>query len=126
MLKKLLSRINITILLLTKKKHYLSQGYSLYLDDERTPKTNRDWIIVRSYSQFIYIIKKLGCPKYASFDNDLGTKKEGYDCAKWLVENNILIKEFNVHSANLVAAENIKSLLNNWIKFNKENISQKD
>jgi len=94
---------------------------SIYLDDERFPKTKRNWLIVRNYKQFTKVFKKYHpLTQYVSFDNDLGPNQpEGYDCAKWLVKENIVLKDFNVHSANPVARENITCLLNNWKKFNK-------
>jgi hypothetical protein len=94
--------------------------YSLYLDDERDPKTNRDWIIVRSYDEFVNTIQELGIPAYISFDHDLSEEKTGMNCAKWLVDNNIVLEDFNVHSANPVGGGNIKRLLENWKKFNLE------
>ena len=93
---------------------------SIYLDDERFPKTKRNWLIVRNYKQFVNAFQHYGpIISYISFDNDLGYKqKEGYDCAKWLVSEGFMIDDFNVHSANPVAKENITCLLNNWKKFN--------
>ena len=96
----------------------LNQPYSLYLDDERNPKTERNWIIARNLKEFVKTIEDLGIPAYISFDHDLGEgEPTGYDCAKWLVNGGIVIKEFNVHSANIPGKENIEGLLNNWIDF---------
>jgi hypothetical protein len=96
--------------------------YKLYLDDIRTPRGS-DWVIVRSFEEFTRTILEKGPPEMISFDHDLGwdptEDKElpnGYDCAKWIVENNILIKDFFVHSANPVGAENITRLLDNYKK----------
>lgn len=98
-----------------------STQISIYLDDERFPKTKRNWLIVRNYKQFVDAFHKYGpLISYISFDNDLGFNQlEGYDCAKWLVNEGIVIDDFNVHSANPVAKENITYLLNNWKKFNQ-------
>jgi hypothetical protein len=61
--------------------------------------------------------------------NDLGldanqeVAPDGYACAKWLVyESGLDLKslEFKVHSANPVAAEQIKGLLINYIKYLKK------
>ena len=42
------------------------------------------------------------------------------DCAKWLVDfcmdNKVELPKFYVHSANPVGADNIRGLLNNFIK----------
>ena len=49
-----------------------------------------------------------------SFDHDLGETKSGYDVAKYIVENDIPIKEYKVHSANPVGRFNIEQLLNHY------------
>lgn len=99
----------------------------LFLDDIRIPKDaiglvnpnlNRfyfesDWVVVRSYDEFINYIKSNGVPDFVSFDHDLSDEhyndllsnknwrsgnsiidleyeeykeKTGYECAKWLVD----------------------------------------
>ncbi|TGE21282.1 hypothetical protein E5K00_13390 [Hymenobacter aquaticus] len=102
-------------------------GYKLYLDDIRNPK-GEGWVVVRSFEEFVATIEALGLPEEISFDHDLGWDQEqncelksGYDCAKWLVEQDLAIENFNVHSANPVGAENIRSLLQNFLKF-KQNL----
>ena len=93
----------------------------------RTPKRG-EWIICRSFLEFTQLIsEQFGkyenptlCDLEISFDHDLGNEfeKTGHDCAKWLIEQNIILKKFNAHSANPVGAENILFLLNNWNKHN--------
>lgn len=112
------------------------EKYALYIDDERTPKTQRDFIVVRSCDEAIDLVKEYGLPHYVSFDHDLGRKmvhtkqygwipdgyqpaKSGYDFAKFLVEymlDNELTTmfEWNVHSANPVGAKNINGLLESF------------
>lgn len=54
-------------------------SYCLFLDDERSIK-NVTWVtlppgpwdIVRSYDEFVKVIKENGIPKFISFDHDLG------------------------------------------------------
>ncbi len=105
-------------------------SYKLYLDDIRTPDDHKKWVIARNYDEFVAIIKEKGTPDYISFDHDLADEhyggdyskeKTGMDCAKWLIQEDIVVENFNVHSANPVGAENIRSLLNNWIQFKKYN-----
>ncbi|MFA6923854.1 MAG: cyclic-phosphate processing receiver domain-containing protein [Bacteroidales bacterium] len=106
-------------------------NYKLFLDDFRNAKTiyphleETDFIIVRSFNDFKRVIIEKGLPEFISFDNDLGLDEkgkvalDGYACAKWLVyESEIDIRnlKFKVHSANPVAKEQIKGLLNNYIK----------
>ncbi len=103
----------------------------LFLDDLRTidmvydssEEVNYD--IVRNYYDFVKYLQKHGLPEFISFDNDLGldtngeVAPDGYACAKWLVyESGLDLRnlKFHVHSANPVAAEQIRGLLNNYIK----------
>jgi len=108
----------------------------LWLDDIRDPFKN-DWVSnyvprfinrsddivwVINYEQFINWITDNGLPEYISFDNDLGEEKEGYDCAKWLVDhcldNNLKMPNYSLQTHNTVALENIDNLLKNFIKYN--------
>ena len=81
----------------------------IYLDDVRTP-VNPDWVVVRSYDEFVGKVRELGFENIdvISLDHDLGdtamneyfnnvspnytldythiTEKTGMDCAKWLVD----------------------------------------
>lgn len=85
---------------------------------------------VRTYEDFVAYIEKNGLPDFISFDNDLGLDKngqlapDGYAAAKWLVYKSgldLTNLKFQVHSANPVAAEQIRGLLTNYIKYLKEN-----
>lgn len=93
------------------KKEYNSKmkKNKIYLDDVRTP-TDPQWIVVRSYLEFVNKVKELGLEtiEIISLDHDLGdtamreyfnnvapnysldysniSEKTGYDCAKWLVD----------------------------------------
>lgn len=106
----------------------------LFLDDIRTVDMVYDkslvteFDIVRNYNDFIAYILRNGLPEFISFDNDLGLDEkgeiapDGYAAAKWLVyESGLDLSnlKFNVHSANPVAAEQIKGLLSNYIKHLK-------
>ena len=103
----------------------------LFLDDLRTvdmiyrAADVDDFVVVRSYEEFIQYINTNGLPDFISFDNDLGldanddVAPDGYACAKWLVyESGLDLRnlEFKVHSANPVAAEQIRGLLTNYLK----------
>lgn len=104
----------------------------LFLDDIRAPDMiyepteAKDFVLVRSYDEFVAYIKENGLPEFISFDNDLGLNEvgelapDGYAAAKWLVyESGLDLKDlkFYVHSANPVAAEQIRGLLGNYIEF---------
>ncbi|OON70353.1 cyclic-phosphate processing receiver domain-containing protein [Hymenobacter sp. CRA2] len=98
-------------------------AYKLYLDDLRTPRTE-GWVVVRSFEEFVATITERGVPAEISFDHDLGwdeargcERPSGYDCAKWLVAQGLLVERFNVHSANPVGAANIRGLLEGYARF---------
>lgn len=97
---------------------YNTQGYKLFLDDERWPEQvtwvplpttfRNHWTIVRNYDEFVKCIEERGLPEFITFDHDLafehykegfaGTapkyedykEKTGYHCAEWLVNYCIL------------------------------------
>ncbi|SHI94643.1 Predicted esterase YcpF, UPF0227 family [Mesonia phycicola] len=104
----------------------------LFLDDIRSadmvyePIFSNSFDVVRSYEEFVKYITTFGLPDFISFDNDLGLDTngevalDGYAATKWLIyESGLDLSnlQFAVHSANPVAAEQIKGLLNNYIKF---------
>ena len=113
----------------------------LYLDDVRTPK-DTDWVVVRSYDEFVAHIKMNGLEKYEtiSLDHDLGdtamneyynnvhpnytldynniTEKTGLDCCKFLVAESMNTKiplpQIYVHSANPIGSGNMMGYINNY------------
>ena len=132
--------------------------YRLYLDDIRIPTESggymypvelrkeyrlHEWVIVKSYAEFVKCILERGLPTHISFDHDLadehytsvGTtaynndnnEKTGYHCAKWLCDylsdNNLPLPICFVHSMNPIGKENIESLLNNFQRLSKLNIN---
>ena len=109
--------------------------YLIWLDDIRNPFTGVWWSLVqklkeqygfssiiwaRTYEEFVYIIQHNGLPVFICFDNDLGEEKEGYDCAKWLIEycldHNCDAPDFYIQSDNGPAQDNIRMLINNYKK----------
>jgi hypothetical protein len=108
-----------------KAKEFM-QPYRIYLDDERTPKFG-PWYIVRSYDEFVRTIKLNGMPTEISFDHDIASydendkEKTGLDAARFVVDycmdNDLPCPDFNVHSANPIGAENIKSLLEHFKRY---------
>ena len=104
----------------------------LFLDDIRSAEMvydaseAKEFEVVRTYQEFIGYIRQNGLPDFISFDNDLGLDEkgvvapDGYAAAKWLVyESGLDLRKlrFQVHSANPVAAEQIRGLLTNYIRF---------
>lgn len=109
------------------RKHFV------WIDDER-PIDNRfikrlnnipaeecditGWSICRTGEDAVREIKSLSqisdCKIFVSFDHDLGFGINGYDVAKWIVENEIPIAGFTVHSMNPIGAKNIIHLLTHY------------
>lgn len=101
---------------------------------------------VKSYDEFVKFITENGLPDGICFDHDLGkaTEKEllakgvskqearkrkgeeknGYDCAKWLVDycldRDLDIPPFGLQTSNPVGRESISSLLSNYRDFYKK------
>ena len=98
--------------------------YSLFVDDERNPKTKAPvgyWIVARSADDAKAVIFMCGQPLYISMDHDLGEEKPtGYDFVKWLVDCHMQkpfdFPEFNYHTANPVGRDNMKSYVDNYLK----------
>jgi hypothetical protein len=99
----------------------------LYIDDERTPSTDHEWVVVRSYNEAIDYLEANPCPSYISFDHDLGDSPTGKDIATWMVRRDLNCEpgndyiptdfQFNVHSANPVGRDNIKAVLEGYLAF---------
>lgn len=101
----------------------------IFLDNIKIPQNDYD-VIVRSFEEAINFVEENGIPTFISFDHDLGCDemgnilKSGYDFAKWLVDMDIKNVHkfpdnftFNIHSANPIGKNNIKSILNNYLLF---------
>lgn len=127
-------------------------SYNLFLDDNRKPadawlydqnvklcevSNIHNWVIVRDYDEFTFMIRNMGIPTVVSFDHDLHFEhmrhyfdvvskcgivdygnfkhKTGLHCAQYLIdacaENKVPLPRCYVHSANEVGRENIKKLL---------------
>lgn len=87
----------------------------IYLDDFRPCPAHA--IPARSFEEAIILLnefKNKNIDIYFSFDHDLGEEKTGYDVAKYIVENQIPIAAFYVHSANPVGRQNIIQLLTHY------------
>lgn len=88
----------------------------LFIDDLRipAPRPNYQMYVARNYNEAIRALNQQEFD-LISFDHDLGEEKTGYDIAKYIVENNIQIREgFKVHSANPVGVANIIQLMTHY------------
>jgi len=129
------------------------EKYNLFLDDIRLPEEcfsytqqsiyiENDWVIVRSYDEFVKIIEEKGIPHMISFDHDradehygvqdridqddydMYQEKTGFHCAKWLIyhciDNELQLPKFVlIHSMNPVGSKNISSLFKTYEKIYK-------
>lgn len=127
-------------------------GYNLFLDDVRIPencgymKTNiyfdREWVIVRSFADFVKHVTENGLPDLVSFDHDLAeahyhesmyegntvymkyletvSEKTGKHCAVWLTEycqdNGKKFPNWVVHSMNPAGKVSIESFISGYLK----------
>lgn len=100
-----------------------------YFSDDELYFKNVNWEVVKDYDEFVKWMEEYtkGMDKtkpiflddlMISFDHDLGYGKDGYDAVKWLSENNFVVKEYYVHSANPTGKANIIQFQKNWLNFN--------
>lgn len=95
----------------------------LFIDDERFPSDDGNWLIARNANEVrAYILAGIKF-SFFSFDHDLGFAEEtGYDIAKWLIEYdmdwNVLPSklEWYVHSQNPVGRDAINQYLECAVK----------
>ena len=117
----------------------------IYLDDVRTP-IDSDWVVVRSYNQFVEKIDEIGLEniELISLDHDLDEtamdewmdntyynytinydrikEPTGLNCAMRLIEKWKLgepVVEVVVHSANAIGSGNIMGVINHYRHVNK-------
>lgn len=92
-------------------------GEWIWVDDMR-PAPEEFARHCKTYNQTIaslnYFMWCEGGIDVISLDHDLGEEKSGYDIAKYIVEEQIPIGAFAVHSANPVGAKNIRELLTHY------------
>jgi len=123
--------------------------YNLFLDDIRNPKDvyyyikdnrylNLDWVVVRSYDEFVSYITENGMPSLTSFDHDLADEhygshlkkeiyysdfkeKTGFSCAQWLVnyclDNGYKLPRYLIHSMNTPGRINIDSYFKTFLRY---------
>ena len=112
--------------------------YSLFLDDARSPGAVTwvrlpagNWVVARSYADFVRTVEERGLPEFVSFDHDLaeqhppvftgittapfGGSKTGADCALWLAERCVgtstPLPGYAIHSMNPIGQALIASIL---------------
>jgi hypothetical protein len=129
------------------------QKYNLFLDDVRHPKLNcaymnnkiydeLDWVIVKTYDEFVKHVSENGLPELVSFDHDLADEhytndmykgvdvyekhyenfqeKTGKHCAVWMadycMDNGKSFPNWIVHSMNPSGKILIESYISNYLK----------
>ena len=89
----------------------------LFVDDLRKPNYD-EWecsvSISKTYINAIQRLKEEGPFDIIDLDHDLGEEKTGYDIAKYIVEHQIPLVGFRIHSANPVGKFNIQQLLTHY------------
>lgn len=89
-----------------------------YLDDEREVPRGRKAILILDYDSMIHVINmcvEANVEFAIDFDHDLGDPYwSGYKVAQYIVEHEIPMAAFSVHSMNPVGAQNIRQLLTHY------------
>lgn len=92
--------------------------FYIYVDDVRKcPYSEDDKFIIftaRTYNAAIEVIDYCSSFKNAEIYIDLGEEKSGYDICKYIVENQIPITKYTVHSMNLIGKWNIHQLMEHY------------
>lgn len=105
----------------------MDKGYVVWLDDERPiskrirekfQDTHR-FVICKNFNQAQLWLREIeafefGVEIIVCFDHDLGGVKTGYDLAKWIVENEVKLAGYEVHTMNPVGRQNITQLLDRY------------
>ena len=93
-------------------------AFYIYVDDVRKcPYHEDDRFIIftaRTYNAAIEVIDYCSSFKNAEIYIDLGEEKSGYDICKYIVENQIPITKYTVHSMNLIGKWNIHQLMEHY------------
>lgn len=89
--------------------------WRLFLDDERFPVQEEEWIIARNHNDATYLIIKHGLPCFISFDHDLGDGPDGAAFVDWLINHMLdnglrfpAVFSYLIHSQNPIGAANIR------------------
>lgn len=95
-----------------------SDEVKLWLDDVRDPPSD-DWTVIRTGREFVRLWFRLYPDvSVVSFDHDLGGELSGSDCAMVVASTLRLMDDmdfkWNIHSANPVGADRMKSELDAW------------
>ena len=95
----------------------------VWLDDERpAPLGWHHFYTAESMIAFFETYKGEYNVTYITLDNDLGENAlEGYDAVKKLVDLGISAKWWNIHSENVIAADNMYNYLSNAMRYHKIN-----
>ncbi|NDB36219.1 MAG: hypothetical protein EB023_12990 [Flavobacteriia bacterium] len=92
--------------------------WNLYIDDIRFPPRDRDWLVCRSSQEALDRVTAMGMPQFISFDHDLGEDDTTMVFLRRLVnevwDGVSLPPDYQIHSANPVGAENIRSFMDSW------------
>jgi hypothetical protein len=96
--------------------------YYVFIDDERDEMYDRiSTTVGYTYMHCHNYDSAIGCIELykdkeliVDFDHDIADTKTGYDVAKYIVENQIPLLGFKIHSMNSVGVANIRQLLTHY------------
>ena len=86
----------------------------IFVDDIRKAPTGK-YITARDYWGAVDVINFFANDGIVlDLDHDLGAGKDGYDICKYVVENEIPLVGFHIHSMNPVGVANMRQLLTHY------------
>ncbi len=86
----------------------------IILDDQR-PFPNGPYNCVRTYEECVEMLRLFRSIDFISLDYDLGGGETGYDVLVYMKENNIEVKQINIHSDHSVGVPKMRDYV--WDNF---------
>ena len=96
----------------------MNKKYLLYVDDERICPyllPDAELVVVRNYKDAIeFLGQHRDGNVIIDLDHDLGEEKTGYDICKFIIENEIPLLGYILHTMNPVGMMNMNHLLSHY------------
>lgn len=80
----------------------------IILDDRRYVPENSPYNLVRTYEECVELLRLFRRVSFISLDYNLGTVKTGLDVLVYMAENNIEVKQINIHSNHILGVPRMR------------------
>lgn len=110
-------------------------SYNLFLDDQRKPVevygadeelSDAEWVVVRSYGEFLLTLQTRGIPDLVSFDYDLKSGNTGLTCIDALIlecsQEKVPLPRCLTHSSLMMYNHDLQKLLEEGRQFLEEQL----